>query len=129
MGLKTFSGGVHPYEGKELAKDSVITEVLPKGVLVFPLSQHIGAPATPIVAVGDTVLKGQKIAEASGFVSSPIYSSVSGTVQKIEKHRVATGDMVESIFIESDDQFIEAGFTETEDVTKLSKDEIINKIK
>ena len=129
MGLKTFSGGVHPYEGKELAKDSVITEVLPKGVLVFPLSQHIGAPATPIVAVGDTVLKGQKIAEASGFVSSPIYSSVSGTVKKIEKHRVATGDMVESIFIESDDQFIEAGFTETEDVTKLSKDEIINKIK
>ncbi len=129
MGLKTFSGGVHPYEGKELAKDSAITEVLPKGVLVFPMSQHIGAPATPIVAVGDTVLKGQKIAEAGGFVSSPIYSSVSGTVKNIEKHRVATGDFVNSIFIESDDQFIEKGFEETEDVTKLSKEEIINKVK
>ena len=52
MGLKTFIGGVHPYEGKELAKDAPIKEVLPKGELVFPLSQHIGAPATPIVAVG-----------------------------------------------------------------------------
>ena len=78
MGLKTFKNGIHPYEGKELAKDSPITEVLPKGELVFPMSQHIGAPATPIVAVGDTVLKGQKIAEAGGFVSSPIYSSVRG---------------------------------------------------
>ncbi len=60
MGLKTFIGGVHPYEGKELAKDAPIKEVLPKGELVFPLSQHIGAPATPIVAVGDSVKKGQK---------------------------------------------------------------------
>ena len=58
MGLKTFIGGVHPYEGKELAKDAPIKEVLPKGELVFPLSQHIGAPATPIVAVGDSVKKG-----------------------------------------------------------------------
>ena len=94
MGLKTFIGGVHPYEGKELAKDAPIKEVLPKGELVFPLSQHIGAPATPIVAVGDSVKKGQKIAEAGGFVSSPIYSSVSGTVKKIEPRRVAVGDMV-----------------------------------
>ena len=97
MGLKTFIGGVHPYEGKELAKDAPIKEVLPKGELVFPLSQHIGAPATPIVAVGDSVKKGQKIAEAGGFVSSPIYSSVSGTVKKIEPRRVAVGDMVNSI--------------------------------
>ena len=51
--LRTFKGGVHPYEGKELAKDEPIVEVLPKGDLVYPLSQHIGAPATPIVAVGD----------------------------------------------------------------------------
>ena len=52
MGLKTFKGGVHPYEGKELAKDAPIVEVLPKGDLVYPLSQHIGAPASPIVAKG-----------------------------------------------------------------------------
>ena len=82
-------GGVHPYEGKELAKDQPIKEVLPKGDLVYPVSQHIGAPANPIVAKGDTVLRGQKIAEAGGFVSSPIYASVSGTVKAIEPRRVA----------------------------------------
>lgn len=129
MGLKTFKGGVHPYEGKELAKDAPIKEVLPKGELVFPLSQHIGAPATPIVAVGDTVLKGQKIAEAGGFVSSPIYSSVSGTVKKIEPRRVAVGDMVNSIIIESDDAFQEVDYQAVDDVTTLSKEEIINRVK
>ena len=78
MSLKTFKGGVHPYDGKDLSKAKPVKEVLPKGELVFPLSQHIGAPAKPIVAVGDAVLKGQKIAEAGGFVSSPIFSSVEG---------------------------------------------------
>lgn len=53
MGLKTFVGGVHPYDGKELSKDVAIKEVLPKGDMVYPVSQHIGAPANPIVAVGD----------------------------------------------------------------------------
>jgi len=91
MGHKTFIGGVHPYDGKELSKDSPIKEVLPKGDMVYPVSQHIGAPAKPVVAVGDTVLKGQMIAEAGGFVSSPIYSSVSGKVKAIEKRRVAGG--------------------------------------
>ena len=109
MGSKTFKGGVHPYEGKELAKDQPIVEVLPKGDLVYPLSQHIGAPATPVVAVGDKVLKGQKIAEAGGFVSSPIYASASGTVKAIEPHRVAVGDMVNSIVIENDGAFEEGG--------------------
>lgn len=129
MGLRTFKGGVHPYDGKELSKSKPIKELLPEGELVFPLSQHIGAPATPIVAVGDTVLKGQKIADASGFVSSPVFSSVSGTVKAIEPRRTTTGDMVNSIIIESDGNFMEAGFTETEDVTKLSREEIIGKIR
>ena len=129
MGLKTFKGGVHPYEGKELAKDQPIKEVLPKGDLVYPVSQHIGAPANPIVAKGDTVLRGQKIAEAGGFVSSPIYASVSGTVKAIEPRRVAVGDMVNSIVIENDGEYKEAEFTPCEDVTALSKEEIINKVK
>lgn len=85
------------------------------------MSQHIGAPATPIVAVGDSVKKGQKIAEAGGFVSSPIYSSVSGTVKKIEPRRVAVGDMVNSIVIESDDQFTECEYSPVDDVTSLSR--------
>ena len=129
MGLKTFVGGVHPYEGKELAKDAPIKEILPKGELVYPVSQHIGAPATPIVEKGDTVLKGQKIAEAGGFVSSPIYSSVSGTVKAIEKRRVAVGDMVNCIIIDNDGEFKEVEYQTVDDVSKLSKEEIINKVK
>ena len=129
MGLKTFIGGIHPFEGKELAKDAPIKEVLPKGEMVYPLSQHIGAPATPIVAVGDTVLKGQKIAEAGGFVSSPIYATVSGKVKAIELRRVAVGDMVKSIVIDNDGEFNEVEYVAVEDVTTLSKEEIINKVK
>ncbi|MCR4998950.1 MAG: electron transport complex subunit RsxC [Lachnospiraceae bacterium] len=129
MGLKTFPGGVHPYDGKDLSKSKPVTEYLPKGDLVFPLSQHIGAPATPIVAVGDAVLRGQKIAEASGFVSSAIFSSVSGTVKAIEPRRTTTGDMVNSIVIENDGAFTEVEYQECDDVSKLSKEEIIERIK
>ena len=129
MGLKTFKGGVHPYEGKELAEDQPIKEVRPKGELVYPLSQHIGAPANPIVAVGDTVLRGQMIAEAGGFVSSPIFASVSGTVKAIEPRRVAVGDMVQSIIIENDGEYKEVEFTGIDDVFELSNEEIIAKVR
>lgn len=129
MGLLTFKGGVHPNEGKDMSKDKPTRELLPKGELVYPLSQHIGAPATPIVAVGDTVLKGQKIAEAGGFVSAPIHASVSGTVKAIEPRRVPVGDMVNSIVIVSDGEFREVEYDAVEDVTSLSKEDIINKIK
>ena len=61
MGLLTFKGGIHPNDGKSLAKDKAIVTVMPKGDLIYPLSQHIGAPASPIVSVGDHVLKGQKL--------------------------------------------------------------------
>ena len=80
MAKFTFTGGIHPYDGKDLSKDKPIREYKPKGDLVFPLSQHIGAPAKPIVNIGDKVLRGQMIAEAGGFVSAPVHSSVSGTV-------------------------------------------------
>ncbi len=129
MGLFTFKGGVHPYDGKDLSKDKPIREYLPKGDMVYPLSQHIGAPAIPVVAKGDAVLKGQKIAEAGGFVSAPIYSSVSGTVKAIEPRRVVVGDMVNSIIIENDGQFNEVEYTPVDDVSTLSKEEIIGRIK
>lgn len=129
MGSKTFKGGVHPFEGKELAKDQPIVEVLPKGDLVYPLSQHIGAPASPIVAVGDKVLKGQKIAEAGGFVSSPIYASASGTVKAIEPRRVAVGDMVKSIVVSNDGEFAEVEYTPCDNVAALSAQEIIDRVK
>ncbi len=129
MGLRTFKNGVHPFEGKELSKEKPVKELLPKGELVFPVSQHIGAPAKPVVKAGDMVLRGQVIAEAGGFVSSPIHSSVSGKVKKIEPRRVAVGDLVNSIIIESDGEMKEAEFQETANVTLLSKEEIIEKVK
>ena len=81
--MKTFSlGGIHPHDNKLSARKPFKVVALPD-VAIFPLEQHIGAPAKPIVAVGDKVLAGQMIAEAGGFVSAPVHSSVSGTVQKI----------------------------------------------
>ena len=85
MAKLTFHGGIHPYDGKDLSKDKPMKVIEPpKGEMVYPLSQHIGAMAVPVVAKGDRVLTGQKIAEAGGFVSAPIYSSVSGTVKAFE---------------------------------------------
>lgn len=105
MAKRTFRGGVHPYDGKALSKDKPIRDILPKGELVYPLSQHIGAPAKPIVEKGQRVLAGEKIAEAGGFVSSPVYSSVSGTVKCIEPRRTVTGDSINCIVIENDMQY------------------------
>ena len=73
MGLLTFKGGIHPDDGKRFSKDSEIRTLLPKGELAYPLSQHIGAPANPIVKKGDHVLKGQKIAEALGDTEKAAY--------------------------------------------------------
>ena len=129
MGISTFKGGVHPYDGKDLAKDQPIRRIKPKEILVYPLSQHIGAAASPIVAVGDTVLRGQKIAEAGGFVSAPVFASVSGTVKAIEPRHVATGDLVNSIIIENDGEMKETDFHGVEDVASLSKEQIIEKVK
>ena len=128
MGLLTFKGGIHPDDGKRFSKDSEIRTLLPKGELAYPLSQHIGAPANPIVKKGDHVLKGQKIAEAGGFVSSPIHASVSGTVKGMEPRLTATGSMVNSIIIENDQQYESVEFTPAR-LEDLSKEEILARIK
>ena len=67
MAKLTFVGGIHPHDGKELSKTKAIQDVLPGKELAYPLSQHIGAPAKPLVAKGDRLLVGQKIAEVGGF--------------------------------------------------------------
>ena len=128
MGKLTFRGGIHPYEGKELSKDHPIEKYLPKGDLVYPLSQHIGTPSVPCVKKGDTVLAGQKIADAGGFVSVPLHASVSGTVKGIEKHLNATGSMVDCIVIENDQQYQEVEYQEAR-LEDLTKEEILNRIK
>lgn len=129
MAKLTFNGGIHPYDGKDLSKDKPIKAVLPKGDLVYPLSQHIGAPATPIVQKGDMVLTGQKIAEATGFVSAPIYATVSGTVKAIEPRRVVTGDNVMSIVVENDGKYSEVTYPEMKPLEEMSREEVVNLIK
>ena len=125
MSEGTFRGGVHPYEGKELSSDLPIKTVTPKGDMVFPMSQHIGAPATPIVNKGDHVLVGQKIGEASGFISANICSSVSGTVKAVEPRMLLNGSNAMCVVIENDGNYtgIE-GLGEDRDYTKLTGDEI-----
>ena len=129
MSQYTFAGGIHPFDGKELSKDKPIKELLPQGDLVYPLSQHIGAPAKPIVAVGDNVKAGQMIAEAAGFVSANIFASVSGKVRAIEKHRVPTGGLVDSIIVDNDGKYEEIEYPPVKPLEEMSREEIIAAVK
>ncbi len=130
MGLGTFRGGIHPFEGKEMSEEKPIQILNPKGELVFPMAQHIGAPAQPIVGKGDSVLVGQRIGEAQGFISAHVLSSISGTVKSVELRRTSSGGMVNSIVIEND-----GAYNTIDDYGKkrvpegLSKDEIRGIIK
>lgn len=98
---KTFKRGIHP-PGNKITKDLPFEEFPVPEVVYISMSQHIGAPAKPIVAVGDYVKVGQKVGEAGGFVSAPVFSSVSGTVKAFVKMPTATGGMAEHIEIEND---------------------------
>ncbi len=101
MGLKSFKGGIHPPYSKEQTENKALERANEPAEVVIPLQQHIGAPSEPIVKVGDLVKRGQKIGEASGFVSAPVHSSVSGVVKKIEAVDTPSGKVL-SIRIESD---------------------------
>lgn len=130
MGDKTFRGGVHPEEMKELSCEKPLVPYAPVGDLVFLTSQHIGKPATPIVKKGDTVLAGQIIAEASGFVSANIVSSVSGTVKAVEMRPTAAGGMGQAIVITSDGaNTLAEGVGVKTDYKTLSGQEILDKVK
>lgn len=130
MGLATFKGGIHPYEGKEMSENKPVQVLIPKGEMVFPMAQHIGAPAKPLVKKGDRVLVGQKIGEVGGFISANVICSVSGTVKAVEPRLMVNGTMVTSVIVENDglDEKIEH-FGEDRDYTKLSKDEIRSIVK
>ena len=121
-----FKAGVHPYEGKEYSGDKEIKRLNSEEIMVFPMSQHIGAPATPCVKVGDQVLKGMKIGEASSFVSSPVYSSVSGKVKAIEDRLMLSGKVSKCVIVTNDfeNDSVE-NFGINRDVNTLSNEEII----
>lgn len=126
----TFKGGIHPYEGKKLTMDKEVIKFIPKGDMVYPLSQHIGTPSKPVVKKGDYVLEGQLIAEATGVVSANIHSSVSGTVKVIEPRLTSSGSKINSIVIENDNLFKSAELTSnSKPIKELAKDEILDAIK
>ncbi len=131
MGL-TFVGGVHPlkylHEGKKLTENRAIEEMPAGEIVKIPLSQHIGAPAKPLVTAGQRVLMGQKIGEAQGFVSANVHASVSGTVKEIAEIIGINGKPVQAVVIEND--FLdEQAFSPVENMEELSKEQIIEIIK
>lgn len=128
MGLLTFKGGIHPDDGKRFSKDQAIRPVMPKGEMVYPLSQHIGAPANPVVKKGDHVLKGQMIADAGGFVSAPVYASVSGTVKGLEQRFNPTGTRTECIVIENDGEYQEVTYDPVTPLEEMTREEILERV-
>lgn len=99
-----FRGGVHPPENKVQTENMAVEELKAPKMLYVALLQHIGAPLDPLVAIGDKVLKGQKIADSQAFMSSPIHSPVSGTIKKIEERVFPLMGRIKTIMIENDEQ-------------------------
>lgn len=135
MNIRTFRiGGIHPEENKLTHEVDTQVAALPRQA-IFPLSQHIGAPAKPVVQKGDKVKVGTLIAEAGGFVSAPIFSSVSGTVAKIDTAIDATGYRKPAIFINVEGDEWEEGIDRStklelvKDHPELTPDEIVKRVK
>ena len=128
MGLKTFIGGVHPKDYKDLSKDVRIETIPLPSRVVIPMIQHIGAPSEPIVKQGDEVLTGQIISNPSAFVSIPMHASISGVVSKIEKLPTPVGTNALAIEITSDgkDQWVE--LVDEPDYLSLSAEELKKRI-
>ncbi len=129
MRHNTFRGGVHPAAMKELSCNKPITYHRAKGEMVFPLSQHIGKPAVPVVKKNDPVLAGQIIARADGFVSANIISSCSGKVAAIEPRLTSSGLMAPCIVIDNDGEYtMKEGIGVETDCAKLTSAQILEKI-
>ena len=129
---RTFRGGVHPKEGKELSREAALRAFDPGAgeEMVFVLSQFIGKGAKAVVKKNDPVLVGQCIAEADGFVSANIISSCSGTVKAVEKRRTIAGSMLECIVVENDGLYNKKeGVGEKQDISELTNQELIQKVR
>ncbi|MBQ7856296.1 MAG: electron transport complex subunit RsxC [Alistipes sp.] len=131
--MKTFPiGGVHPSDNKQWSKGSAIEVMELPDVVSIPLAQHIGAPATAVVAKGDKVVTGQLIAEAAGFMSANIHAPISGTVTAVDMQPNGQGLRQMMITIKREgDEWAESIDRSTELVTEcnLSSKEIIERIK
>jgi electron transport complex protein RnfC len=130
LGKKTFRGGAHPPEHKELTEGLAIVELPAPAQVVVPLLQHLGAVAKPIVEKGQEVLIGQRLGEAAGYVSVPCHASVSGKVVSVGPMPHPFGRPAEAVVIDSDgeDRWME-GIGEEEPVDNLSVEEILNRVR
>lgn len=125
-----YYGGIHPVEGKELAEGIAISKFPEPETVVIPTSMHAGAPANPVVKVGDKVRVGQKIAEAAGFISCNVHSSVSGSVVAIEPRMHSKGSEVLSIVIRSDgNNTLDDSVKPYGSLEELSAEDIVNIVK
>ncbi len=102
MKFLTFKGGTHPDDHKKITENIPITEISASKLMVYPMSQHIGAPCLPCVSIGDEVKVGQIIGDSEAFVSAKVHSTVSGKVKAIEPRLHSNGTKVMSIVIEND---------------------------
>lgn len=129
MKKRLFFGGIHPQYNKEMSiQDTSFHTVMPKQV-VIPMLQHIGAPCTPLVNVGDRVLRGQKIGDGEGLCV-PVHASVSGTVTAVEPRPHVSGRQILSVVIENDLQDETVQYEENSSpVDALDKDAILHKIR
>lgn len=124
MQTRTFRGGIHPPHAKGTAQSPLQALPAPQRV-ILPIQQHIGAPCSPLVKVGDLVKLGQKIADSEAPVSAPIHSSVSGKVVAIEPHAHPDGKVVNSIIIENDGQdTLYEGIKPAGDLANLTPEQI-----
>ena len=128
--LDGYYGGIHPSERKEFTENLPLQKFPDPETVVIPLSMHAGAPANPVVQVGDTVKVGQVIGEAAGFISAPVHSSVSGTVTAIEEHGHATRGKCLSVVIKSDGKnTLHESVKPNKDLDSLTPDEIVEIVK
>ncbi|KXG77076.1 electron transport complex subunit RsxC [Thermotalea metallivorans] len=129
MGFLSFRGGVHPPHFKEATARLKVEKAKEPQIVTIPLQQHIGAPCEPIVKVGDKVKVGQKIGEATGFVSVPVHSSVSGEVKQVTRLLTPTGETT-CVVIESDGlNTVHENVVPKGDIGSLSGKEILDIIK
>ena len=128
--LSGYNGGVHPKENKELAESIPLKAFPEPDTVVIPLSMHAGAPAEAVVKAGDTVKVGQLIGKASGFISSNVHSSVSGTVIAVEPRPHSKGTDVEAVIIKNDKLgTIDESVRPAKPLEELTPDEIVDIVK
>jgi electron transport complex protein RnfC len=129
MGITSFKGGIHPPDKKELSSQKEIVEATPPDRVVIPLSQHLGAPCKPLVAIDQVVKKGEMVGEPGGFVSAPVHASVSGKVIATGEFPNAMGRFITSIVIENDRNETWTPLEDNPECEGLSPDHLKEKVK